>query len=616
MARKKPTARKSTGGKAPRKKFPSQVDRQHATTTAGVKKPQRSHPGSITPRPLNMTKSTGAFHIRVAILGHVSVGKTTVLNALLGDKFSEVAKKRTTAGINHFKIVSTTNENTMDVAPEVQEDEATNAKKRKFQEIDLTKDQTMSAADILAKIAAENVELRKNNNTIQECIRDVKVPEQLFPMHPNTNLVITDVPGVNEAGSSEMYLNYVKQVWDELDCVIIVMDADQGVNTEEQVKLLEFVKANLNTSKMMPSFILCNKVDDPHDEELMALVEEVRGKVNLIFKDMSLKPTLIHVSAENAFAYRAASMLTRENMHQLNSECLNKIGYEEVGKVQWRPMPNEKKLDHVYKVVSDKTQYDGRLALSNFDKFLEALSSTLGGSENQVKLIEGQLKVQLKKLEVRFEDEALFGDALAKAFECSYALGKPTHHLREKFWTLYSSCEEDAFDKFEECRTNVTYLHRPMKELQSYAKGLHFKSFTLLSSSEDDVDEGEKNADEMKIISSMRGLVSRQIKIVSRNCASSWTAEPRDWCLMINSLLLLKYNKHFCEDFCAEILKLEMRKCFTTRFSEYGEIDDDDDDDDDDLELDLLEVPTSFRDPSHFGSLAYLYCEFKDTLVN
>ena len=127
----------------------------------------------------------------------------------MGDKFSEVSKKRTTAGINHFNIVSTT-----DVTPEVHQEEATHTnKKHEWEDIDVTKDLTMSAAEILAKIAAENVELRKKNNTIQECILDVEVSEQLFPMHPNTNLIITDVPGVNEAGSSEMYLNYVGMNW-------------------------------------------------------------------------------------------------------------------------------------------------------------------------------------------------------------------------------------------------------------------------------------------------------------------------------------------------------------------------------------------------------------------
>ena len=33
------------------------------------------------------------------------MGKSTVLNALLGDKFSEVNMRRTTAGVNYFRIM-------------------------------------------------------------------------------------------------------------------------------------------------------------------------------------------------------------------------------------------------------------------------------------------------------------------------------------------------------------------------------------------------------------------------------------------------------------------------------------------------------------------------------
>ena len=613
-----------------------------------------------------------AFEIRVAILGHVSVGKTTVLNALLGDKFSEVSKKRTTAGINHFKIVSTIK----GLIPEEKADEVANHKKRKFQEIDQTKDKRMSAAEILTNISAENVELRKKNNIIQECTIDVEVPEELFPMHPNTNLIITDVPGVNEAGSSAMYLNYVTQIWDGLDCVVIVMDANQGVNTEDQVNLLEFVKGNMKKAKMIPTFILCNKVDDPNDEELMSLVDEVRGKVTKMFERMKFKPTLMHISAENAFAYRAASRLTRENMHQLNLECLDKIGHEEVGKVKWRRMKEEEKLYLVSEVVSNETEYKERLSLSNFDKFLGALSSTLGGSTNQVNLIEGQLKVQLKKVKVSLDDEALFADSLMRAFDCSLALGKPPGHLRKKFWTLYSSCKTKAFQKFETCPSNVKYLQKPMKELQSYARGIHLESFSSTSI----FDEKERIADEAMMMDAMRDLVSSQIKMVldkevhlppnfdpmtdpwaynfvwyndgvkhsehkskskhpesgmytshwnwKRGQGGKWynkydtngtrvgskdmnpalykpswkNLQPKDWCTIFFSILLVKYNKHFCKDFSAEIVKLEMRKCFTIRFSGSSW-----------EGRNVLKDPTSLCDPNHFGSLSYMYCEFLDT---
>lgn len=44
------------------------------------------------------------MEIKVAVLGNVTAGKTTVLNALLQNKYGEVAKKRTTAGAHYFYI--------------------------------------------------------------------------------------------------------------------------------------------------------------------------------------------------------------------------------------------------------------------------------------------------------------------------------------------------------------------------------------------------------------------------------------------------------------------------------------------------------------------------------
>jgi GTPase SAR1 family protein len=44
------------------------------------------------------------FDINVAVIGNVSAGKSTLLNALLRAKYSEVSMKRTTAGINYFRI--------------------------------------------------------------------------------------------------------------------------------------------------------------------------------------------------------------------------------------------------------------------------------------------------------------------------------------------------------------------------------------------------------------------------------------------------------------------------------------------------------------------------------
>ena len=47
MARTKQTARKSTGGKAPRKQLATKAARKSAPATGGVKKPHRYCPGTV-----------------------------------------------------------------------------------------------------------------------------------------------------------------------------------------------------------------------------------------------------------------------------------------------------------------------------------------------------------------------------------------------------------------------------------------------------------------------------------------------------------------------------------------------------------------------------------------
>ena len=55
MARTKQTARKSTGGKAPRKQLATKAARKSAPATGGVKKPHRYRPGTVA---LRYQKST------------------------------------------------------------------------------------------------------------------------------------------------------------------------------------------------------------------------------------------------------------------------------------------------------------------------------------------------------------------------------------------------------------------------------------------------------------------------------------------------------------------------------------------------------------------------------
>jgi Elongation factor Tu GTP binding domain len=134
----------------------------------------------------------------------------------------------------------------------------------------------------LQTITHDNSILRQTNQ-IQESTFDVELDEPLCPMRNDTKLVLIDIPGLNEAGSKDIYQKYVNDKWSTFDCVIAVMDVMQGVNTEEQVQLLHMIKRNLVTKKKMPVIVLCNKVDDPDNHKIKMLVNEVRNKVKEIF---------------------------------------------------------------------------------------------------------------------------------------------------------------------------------------------------------------------------------------------------------------------------------------------------------------------------------------------
>eukprot|EP00978_Attheya_sp_CCMP212_P041075 scaffold231003_cov24-Attheya_sp.AAC.1 len=212
--------------------------------------------------------SNTMFEIRVAVIGYVSVGKTTVINALFGAEYGEVAMKRTTAVVNYFRVSSVPSSSSSS-----QDDDS----------IEIVC-KNLSASATLKETATDNGVFR-DSTVVQERAYDICLEEEpLHEMRPDTKLVIVDIPGMNEAGTSSKYKDFVNERWHSFDIVVVVMDARQGVNTEEQHALLQLVKDNLETTKNLPVLILGNKVDDPDNPEQTALLGEARAAVEQMFQ--------------------------------------------------------------------------------------------------------------------------------------------------------------------------------------------------------------------------------------------------------------------------------------------------------------------------------------------
>jgi GTPase SAR1 family protein len=478
-----------------------------------------------------------AFEIKVALLGHVSVGKTTVLNALFQEQFGEVSMKRTTAGINNFRVLSGTTtkkakkrKHTADEDGVIELDSAMSSD----EDDDSVVVPSVTAKQTLAEIIQDNQVLRQSK-MIQEKSFDVKLDEPLVEMRNDTHLVLIDIPGINEAHSHQLYLDYVKKSWDGFDCVIVVIDANSGANTQEQVNLLSLVKQYTDEIKDVPVIVLCNKVDNPNNKELIGLVKEARQEVERIFGvddreralvqtlsggafrgDRKANPFFIPVSAENAFLYRLVSRVKFGDYNRIENSHLEKIGYKECGENMWPELSEKEKHEHVYKVVNDPKKYKSRIEKSNFDKVLKALDFFLGGDLKQEAIIEKQVNVALSKLSI---GDGLV-DNLCKIYDHSTALGKPTSQLKDKFWTFFTESKELAFSKLMADVKEVHRLHTPMAELVQYAKTLHQK--VHLSST----DIAVKEADYGRILQEMKELLRRQFQLVMGKEDSSETMDP------------------------------------------------------------------------------------------
>jgi GTPase SAR1 family protein len=450
---------------------------------------------------------TQTFEIRVALLGYVSAGKSTVLNALLQGKYSQTGMHRTTAGVNCFPLYNKEAKSAKSSSPATDE-----------REWSPVPDTVHTSEQALLQISEDNEKLR-SIGTVQESTFSIELAEPICEMRSDTTLVLVDIPGLNEAGSKDMYLDYVNTKWDTFDCAVVVMDVFQGVNTKEQVKLLEVVTKNVNELKEIPVIVLCNKVDDPDNKEVMKFVQEVSEKVDAFFQDAgdsSHGVTFIPMSAENAFVYRMAARQSLQDFKSLDESLIDRIGCDEVGKTRWRNLSKEERYRVAYEAVSNKANYEGNLKATNFHSFLEAMDHYLG-EPVQLAIIHKQLDVCMKS----HDFDRIIAHELGKAHDMCKRLDMPPLKYAQHFWGIYDNCSAVRFQAYSS-DMDLNGLHEAMLQLIEYAK--------FLESAADRGSELEKALD------AMTSLISKQVR---------WIVQHSDcqvWLNRVRNLLLYDWN--------------------------------------------------------------------------
>ena len=280
-------------------------------------------------------------YIHIALVGAVSAGKSTLLNAILVARYSDMSIQRTTA--NDIIYYETKDTGKTPTLPDIHE---LNKKANR---------------EIMNKTLEEGGELK---------ITDIKKIEYYVPhiynllegkLKPGIRLAIHDLPGLNDANTATVYHQYVANNFCQYDIVLFIVDVVSGLNTKDEKNILELILKGIKLNKdkygiETELMVVLNKCDEmeligknsyetrPIDDEYKAMVEQVRTIVTTTAKTMKVDKltTFVCLSGEDSYIYR---MYSKNPLCTIDAKHRNKFGINEYGKNQWNKMDENKKIE-------------------------------------------------------------------------------------------------------------------------------------------------------------------------------------------------------------------------------------------------------------------------------
>ena len=285
-----------------------------------------------------MTSQSFTENIHIAILGPVSAGKTTLLNSLFSDTYSDMKRKKTTMLPQIYQ--THINGKDLDTAETI-------FKKNK------------ESNDAILKLREENkytqkdfIELTYNVNSIRDFL---KIPDD------KATYSILDMPGLNCGGGNDMYYNYIKQISHKIDIYILVFDVNSGLNTTDEVKILQVVQEEITKNSHGYVHILINKCDEVEyqkdnkftftDDEIEDLYKTCEETAQKYLKDIRNKITISPLCSSQLYVYRGAM----NNMDTLEEKQIDNLIKNEAGKHELKKLNTvELKKKFLRGLIKDK----------------------------------------------------------------------------------------------------------------------------------------------------------------------------------------------------------------------------------------------------------------------
>lgn len=308
------------------------------------------------------------LYINIALIGSVSTGKSTLLNALFLEQFSSMKIKRTTMVPQIYK--ETKGSNNLKSAKDINQ-------------------QTSQINDKLIKESENGKNMTDNDCEKMSMTFYVKKIDYLQCLHKYIYFAIHDIPGLNDARTKQVYFNYVEKHFHIYDVIIFMIDIKSGLNTSDEIDILNMIIRNIinvkkKTGKRIKLLAIANKCDDMEliskklqiSEEMLDMYEQIKTTIDEKKQDIDV--TLIPLCASDAFLYR---MLKKDPNYELSTEHVNKIGVNNIGK-RFNKIQPDKKRESIKHIITDDVFINDMIELSGFDGLLNSLKLYLN-EQNQ-----------------------------------------------------------------------------------------------------------------------------------------------------------------------------------------------------------------------------------------
>jgi GTPase Era involved in 16S rRNA processing len=372
--------------------------------------------------------------INVAIIGSISVGKSTLLNTIFAETYSDCKYKRTT------------------MTPQI------------YYESGKVKGQ----AKLNKEIRAQNTEINKNLNEKSEkgetiTMEDIKETHHIVSkihdfsdLEKNIYLTIYDIPGLNDSVTKQLYFKYMEDNFHKFDIIIFVVDIHSSLNTSDETDILVNILKHCKTNSEQfgihnKLIILGNKCDDMYladDKKTLILEEEladmkkqleifVKQKVDSIFPEIDYK--ILPISSEDSYIYRVYS---RNKKLDLDIKYINKFGQNEYGKTRWNTLSESKKKEKMNELL-EKININETLKVTGFNGFKDTLNGYLSDKNQKIfvnnhlsqgiQLITGNTKIDISDDIQKFYEYFTKYNDLSKRIK----VGINTNEIFTQFITNY-----------------------------------------------------------------------------------------------------------------------------------------------------------------------------------